>query len=408
MDQKRVLEGIKVIDLSGGVAGPLCAMMLAQHGADVIKVETPDGGDWSRILGKRYSDHTAYSVFATLGKRSVALNLKTEKGKAVLWRLLKGADVFIEGFRPGTIGRLGFGQEAVRAREPQIIYYSISGFGQTGPLSDRPAMDPILQAYTGIMNENRGEFDKHPHRVAVSMIDMFTGLLGFQAVAMALIGQRGQPQRGGYLDLSLMQGAGILASTTMIGGYLEGGIAARSGYPNGAYDTADGRIAFNMVRPKDWALFCDALERPDLATDPRYAEAADRERDLAGVAAMLRPIFATKTTAVLAERLTERGIMNTRVNSYTEFLKEEQVRATGMVAWLDQPGMPHKIPMANIPGLPPFENGTRRAHAPTIGEHSVDVLKEHGFTADEIQALVDQAVVADSSPSGRAALKAAS
>ncbi|WP_430397465.1 CaiB/BaiF CoA transferase family protein [Ferrovibrio sp.] len=394
MSQKGVFSGLKVIDLSGGVAGPLCAMMLAQHGANVIKVETPDGGDWSRILGKKYGDHTAYSVFATLGKRSVALDLKTEKGKAILWQLLKGADVFIEGFRPGTIQRLGFGSEAVRAREPQILYYSMSGFGQTGPLAERPAMDPILQAFTGIMNENRGEFDGHPHRVAVSMIDMFTGLLGFQAVAMTLIQQQGQSNRGGYLDLSLMHGASMLAATTMIGGYLEGGIAARSGYPNGVYNTSDGRIAFNMVRPKDWALFCDALERPDLAIDPRYMSAAEREKNLAAVADMLRPILAEKPTAWLMKRLTERGIMNTKVNSYTEFLEEEQVRATGVIAWLEQPGIPRKIPMANIPGLPPLESGTRRAHAPMLGEHTVEVLRENGFLQAEINTFLAQAIVA--------------
>jgi crotonobetainyl-CoA:carnitine CoA-transferase CaiB-like acyl-CoA transferase len=393
MNQKGVFSGLKVIDLSGGVAGPLCAMMLAQHGANVIKVETPDGGDWSRILGKKYGDHTAYSVFATLGKRSIALDLKTEKGKAILWQLLKGADVFIEGFRPGTIQRLGFGSEAVRAREPKILYYSMSGFGQTGPLMERPAMDPILQAFTGIMNENRGEFDGHPHRVAVSMIDMFTGLLGFQAVAMTLIQQQGQPIRGGYLDLSLMHGASMLAATTMIGGYLEGGVAARSGYPNGVYDTSDGRIAFNMVRPKDWALFCDALERPDLANDPLYMSAAEREKNLTAVADMLRPIFAEKPTAWLANRLTERGIMNTKVNSYTEFLEEEQVKTAGVIAWLDQPGIPRKVPMANIPGLPPLESGTRRAHAPMLGEHTVEVLHENGFSQTEISALLAQAIV---------------
>lgn len=393
MDQKNIFSGLKVIDLSGGVAGPLCAMMLAQYGADVIKVETPDGGDWSRILGKKYSDHTAYSVFATLGKRSVALDLKTGRGKEVLWQLLKGADVFIEGFRPGTIQRLGFGFEEVRAKEPQILYYSMSGFGQSGPLKDRPAMDPILQAFTGIMNENRGEFDGHPHRVAVSMIDMFTGLLGFQAVAMSIIQQREQGPRGGYLDLSLMHGASMLAATTMIGGYLEGGVAARSGYPNGVYNTVDGRIAFNMVRPKDWALFCDALERPELATDPRYMSAAEREKNLGAVAEMLRPIFSDKPTAWLAKRLTERGIMNTKVNSYTEFLEEEQVKATGVIAWLDQPGLPRKVPMANIPGLPPLESGTRRAHAPMLGEHTAEVLGENGFSQEEIGALLDQGII---------------
>ena len=187
MDWDKAFAGMKVIDLSGGVAGPSCAMMLAQHGADVIKVETPhNGGDWSRILGRTYEDHSAYSLYGTLGKRSLAVDLKTQEGSEILWRLVRGADVFIEGFRPGTIQRYGFGYDAVSAKEPGIIYYSISGFGQTGPLAARPAMDPVLQAFIGIVNENRGEHDKHPHRIAISLIDMFSGLLGFQAIATSL------------------------------------------------------------------------------------------------------------------------------------------------------------------------------------------------------------------------------
>ncbi len=178
----------KVIDLTGGVAGPSCAMMLAQHGADVIKVETPHGGgDWSRILGRTYEDHSAFSVYGTLGKRSVAIDLKTPEGTQILWRLLEGADIFMEGLRPGdNVIRHGFGHDAVSAKEPGILYYSISGFGQTGPLAERPAMDPVLQAFIGIVNENRGDRDNHPHRFAISAIDMFTGLLGFQAIATSL------------------------------------------------------------------------------------------------------------------------------------------------------------------------------------------------------------------------------
>ena len=142
MDYDAAFAGLKVIDLTGGVAGPSCAMMLAQHGADVIKVETPhNGGDWSRILGRTYGDHSAFSFYGTMGKRALALDLKTDKGKEVLWRLIDGADVFMEGFKPGTIQKYGFSYDAVSAKNPGILYYSISGFGQTGPLAARPAME---------------------------------------------------------------------------------------------------------------------------------------------------------------------------------------------------------------------------------------------------------------------------
>jgi crotonobetainyl-CoA:carnitine CoA-transferase CaiB-like acyl-CoA transferase len=396
MDYDAAFAGLKVIDLSGGVAGPSCAMMLAQHGANVIKVETPhNGGDWSRILGRRYEDHSAYSLYGTLGKRSVAVDLKTEEGKQILWRLIDGADVFIEGFRPGTIQRYGFGYDAVSAKEPGIIYYSISGFGQTGPMAARPAMDPVLQAFIGIVDENRGERDQHPHRFAISAIDMFTGLLGFQAIATSLYARREQKvKRGRYIDLSLMHGGAMLSVIRLIAGYLENGTTQRTSMPNAVYTTADGQLNVTMVRPSDWPPFCEAIERPDLLSDPRFATHAARGENLDELYAIVRPVFASRPTAWFAERLTARGIMNGKVNTYTEFLGEEQVAETGIMAWLQQPGVPQLVPMPNIPGLPPLQSGTKRAHAPALGEHTREVLAEHGYSEGDIAALVARKVIA--------------
>jgi crotonobetainyl-CoA:carnitine CoA-transferase CaiB-like acyl-CoA transferase len=395
MDYDSAFAGLKVIDLSGGVAGPTCAMMMAQHGADVIKVETPhNGGDWSRILGRTYEDHCAFSLFGTMGKRSLALDLKTDEGKAILWRLVSEADVFIEGFRPGTIQRYGFGYEAVSAKVPGIIYYSISGFGQTGPLAGRPAMDPVLQAFTGIVTENRGERDGHPHRIAISLIDMFSGLLGFQAVATSLYVRREQAvKKGRYIELSLMQGGAMLSVIRMIANYLERGTAQRTSMPNGVFDTADGQLNVTMVRPSDWQPFCEAIEETALLDDPRFSTHAARGTNLDELYTLLRPSLKARTTGWLAERLTARGIMNGRVNSYEEFLQEEQVAATGIISWLTQPGVPEPIPMANIPGLPRLEDGMKRAHAPRLGEHSREVLREHGFSASEIDRLLERKVI---------------
>jgi crotonobetainyl-CoA:carnitine CoA-transferase CaiB-like acyl-CoA transferase len=393
MDYNAAFAGVKVIDLSGGVAGPSCAMMLAQHGADVIKVETPHGGgDWSRILGRRYADHSAFSIYGTLGKRSLALDLKTPDGKAILWRLLRGADVFIEGFRPGTIKRYGFDYAAVSAREPQIIYYAISGFGQSGPMAGRPAMDPVLQAMTGIVNENRGEHDLHPHRIAISLIDMFTGLLGLQAIATSLYARR-ELKHGRFVEASLMQGGAMLSVIRLIANYLERGTTQRTGMPSGVFNTADGQLNVTMVRATDWVPYCEAIGRPELSSDPRFAEPKARGENIEALLGLVRPIFAGKPTAWLAERLTERGIMNGKVNTYEEFLQEAQVAATGVIAWLDQPGVPEPVPMPNIPGLPRFENGTRRAHAPSLGEHSAEVLAEHGYSETEIGDLLERKVI---------------
>jgi len=393
MSYAAAFAGLKVIDLSGGVAGPSCAMFLAQHGADVIKVETPHGGgDWSRILGRRYEDHSAYSLFGTLGKRSIALDLKTPAGKQVLWRLLRGADVFLEGFRPGTIQRHGFGYDAVSAKEPQIIYYSISGFGQTGPLAARPAMDPVLQAMTGIVDENRGEHDNHPHRIAISLIDMYSGLLGFQMIATSLYARRAEG-RGRFVELSLMHGGAMLSVIRLMAQYLEHGKAQRTSMPNGVYTTADGQLNITMVRPGDWPLFCDAIGAPGLVDEPRFATHAARGDHLDDLYVVVRPIIASKQTEWLAARLTERGIMNGKVNSYREFLREDQVEAAGIISWLNQPGVPEPVPMPNIPGLPPLESGTKRAHAPMLGEHTMEVLTQHGYTEAEIAALLQQKVV---------------
>jgi crotonobetainyl-CoA:carnitine CoA-transferase CaiB-like acyl-CoA transferase len=395
MDYSAAFAGMKVIDLSGGVAGPSCAMMLAQHGADVIKVETPhNGGDWSRILGRTYQDHSAFSLYGTLGKRSVALDLKTPEGKEILWRLVRGADVFIEGFRPGTIQRYGFGYDAVSAKEPGIIYYSISGFGQTGPLAARPAMDPVLQAFTGIVTENKGEHDNHPHRIAISLIDMFSGLLGFQAIATSLYVRREQVvKQGRFIELSLMHGGAMLSSIRMIAHHLERGTTQRTSMPNGAFNTADGQINVTMIRPGDWRPFCEAIEQAQLLDDPRFSTHPARAANLDELYGVLRPVLASRTTAWLGERLTARGIMNGRVNSYEEFLREEQVAATGIMAWLEQPGVPELVPMPNIPGLPALENGTKRAHAPTLGEHTREVLAEYGYSSGEIEGFFESKVV---------------
>ena len=279
--------GLKVIDLSQGIAGPYCAMLLAQHGAEVIKVEGIGEGDWARTLGTRYGSHTAFSIIGNLGKKSIAVDLKSAAGKDLVWRLLKGADVFLEGFRPGVIKRLGFDYDSVAAREPRLLYLSISGFGQTGPLSERPAMDPVLQAYTGLMNENRGE-DGIPHRVPVIVVDMSTALYAFQALSAALYARRDEA-RGRYLDVSLMQAATALQSIRLMASHLDGGTIRASG----VFQTADGFMTIAVVTDRDWRSLCEAMERPELAGDPRFATLAARTANVAAFYAVLQAAIAT-------------------------------------------------------------------------------------------------------------------
>ena len=383
--------GLKVVDLSQGVAGPYCGMLLAQHGADVIKVEPIGEGDWSRTLGRRYGGHTAYSIPTNLGKRSIALDLKSSEGKEVLWRLIAGADVLLEGYRPGVLERLGFGYEAVSKREPRILYLSVSGFGQTGPLSGRPAMDPVLQAFTGLMIDNKGE-DGIPHRVPFVAIDMSTALYAFQALSAALYARRDQP-RGRRIEVSLLQTASAIQVIRMMMVYLEGEQVRRS-MPSGVFKTADGWLQFLVLRNDSWVRFCSVLGTPELATDPRFIDEDARMRNEAELMGIVRPAIAERPTAYWAERLREADIMHERLNTFREFLKQPQAEAIGLISWLEPDGAPEPVPVPNVAGIAPFVQGTPRGTTPLLGQHTAEVLRGHGFTAAEVASLVERKVVA--------------
>lgn len=392
MSYDKPFAGLKVVDLSQGVAGPYAAMMLARYGANVLKVEpTGEAGDWSRGLGTRYDDQTAYSIPANLGKRSIALDLKGEQGRAVLWRLVQGADVFVQGFRPGVIERLGFGYRDVSEREPRILYLSVSGFGQTGPLAERPAMDPVLQAYTGLTLENRGE-DGLPHRIPIIAIDMSTALYAYSAVATALFARR-QEARGRHIEASLLQAAAGLQVVRMMASYLEDGATQASAPPSGIHAAADGWLNVTLAREHEWIAFCTAMQLGNLPTDPRFATREARRENEAALLGVIRPMLATMSLAAISERLAAHRIMHERLNTYTEFLKQPQVAACGAVAWVAHPGVPEPIPLPNLIGAAPLESGDPGATAPGLGQHTGPILREHGFDPGEIAGLLARGVV---------------
>lgn len=382
--------GLKVVDLSQGVAGPYCGMLLAQHGADVIKVEPIGEGDWSRTLGRRYGGHTAYSIPTNLGKRSIALDLKSAEGKEVLWRLIAGADVLLEGYRPGVLERLGFGYEAVSKREPRILYLSVSGFGQTGPLAGRPAMDPVLQAFTGLMIDNKGE-DGIPHRVPFVAIDMSTALYAFQAISAALYARRDE-SRGRRIEVSLLQAASAIQVIRMMMVYLEGEQVRRS-MPSGVFKTADGWLQFLVVRQDSWVRFCSVLGRPELATDVRFIDDDSRMRNEVELMGIVRPVIAENSTAYWSERLREADIMHERLNTFREFLRQPQAEAIGLVSWLEPGGTTEPVPVPNVAGIAPFAQGTPRGSTPVLGQHTEEVLRDHGFSAADVAALIERKVV---------------
>src|SRR5215510_16301774 len=356
MSYEAPFAGLKVVDLSQGVAGPYCGMRLAQHGANVIKVEPTGEGDWARTLGARYGTHSAYSIPTNLGKRSIALDLKSDAGKEVLWRLIGGADVLIEGFRPGVLDRLGFGYDAVARREPRILYLSVSGFGQTGPLAGRPAMDPVLQAFTGLMTDNKGE-DGIPHRVPFVVIDMSTGLYAFQALSAALYARR-DADHGRRIDVSLLQAASAMQVIRMIMVYCEGEQIKRA-MPSGVFKTTDGWLQFLVIRNDSWVKFCRiVLDTPELAADPRFIDADARMGHEAALMGIVRRAIAEMPTAYWAQRLHEADIMHERLNSFREFLRQPQAEAIDLIGWLKLAEAPEAIPVPNIAGIAKFADGT--------------------------------------------------
>jgi crotonobetainyl-CoA:carnitine CoA-transferase CaiB-like acyl-CoA transferase len=313
---RRALRQLKV-DLSQGIAGPYCAMLLAQHGAEVIKVEGIGEGDWARTLGTRYGSHSAYSIIGNLGKKSIAVDLKSAAGKQVVWRLLKGADIFLEGFRPGVIRRLGFDYEAVAAREPRLLYLSISGFGQTGPLSERPAMDPVLQAYTGLMNENRGE-DGIPHRVPVIVVDMSTAL-AFRLCQRQSMPTTDEP-RGRTSMSALMQSATALRSIRLLACcHLQAAMkpAARRAACSKIADGWMSLVVAPTATGRHCAWSCGAGRRSLLRRQLYvWPIASPLRHGAVGVAGQPGPCGAIADAGRL---------MHERLNSYAEFLDQPQV-----------------------------------------------------------------------------------
>jgi crotonobetainyl-CoA:carnitine CoA-transferase CaiB-like acyl-CoA transferase len=366
--------GLKVVDLSQGIAGPYSAMLLAQYGADVIKVEPPEG-DWARALGKRYGDMSAFSIGANLGKRAIVLDLKTEEGRATLRRLIATADVFLESYRPGVAARLGFGYPEVSALSPRIIYLSVSGFGQTGPDAERPAVDTVFQAFTGLMSVNRG-LDGIPHRVPVIVMDMATALSNFQAMAVALYARRDEP-RGRYIESSLLRGGATIQAISLIQHHLEAGKPQPGLTPSGTFKTSDGWINLTILRDAEFPMLCEALEIPEAKADARFATNDLRFANLAVLNAALEPAFARRTTADCSARLRAARLMHQRVNTFLEFLDDPQVQATGAVAWIEQPGI-GRVPVPHVPGLPPLRSGTPRAVAPSMDQHRKEILAELG------------------------------
>ncbi len=391
------LEGITVLDLSQGAAGPTCAMHLGDMGATVLKVEPP-GGEWGRRLGPPF---VAGAAAAFLGmnrnKRSAVIDLKKPGGADVVLRLAERSDVALESFRPGVADRLGIGYEAMAARNPQLVYAAISAFGQSGPWRDRPGVDGVAQAMGGIMSVT-GTADGPPVKVGVPAADMAGGVFASQAILAALFAREriGSGQR---VDVSLLDSL-LAYQVVPLSMFLASGqspqrlgSAAPYAAPNEAFPTSDGHVMVAAYTAKRWPALCGALGHPELATDPRFDSNEKRVRARPELRAVLEPLFGTRTTAEWIAVLDEADILCGPLLSYPELVAEEHVAKSGSLVTVHHPAT-GDVSSPVFPGRFSATPGDVTGPPPPLpGEHSAAILSECGFTDDEIAQLLHDGVV---------------
>ena len=280
----RPLEGLRVVDLTRVLSGPYCTMQLGDLGAEVIKVERPVEGDDTRAFAPPYQgDEAAYFLSVNRNKKSITLDMKSERGREVLWRLIDKSDVLVENFRPGAMDRLGFGYAAVSARRPTMVYCSISGFGNTGLMKDRPGYDVIVQGEAGIQDIT-GPADGAPYKVGTSIADLVSGLNGSQAILAALYAAK-TTGRGQHVSISMYEAVAALLSFNAGIYFATGESPKRRGnahatiVPYETFEASDGWISLGVANDELWKRFCTTVGRPELTDDPRFAKAADRVRN---------------------------------------------------------------------------------------------------------------------------------
>ncbi|MBE10060.1 MAG: hypothetical protein CMM35_07085 [Rhodospirillaceae bacterium] len=373
-DAKPPFDGLRVVDLTQGLAGPFCAMLMAQNGAEVVKVEPPEG-DWSRSLGVPAGpDRSAAFVACNRGKRAIVADLKTEEGLQIVRGLTKQSDVFMESNRAGVAARLGLSYEDVTAIREDLVYLSITGFGQEGPYAARPATDAVLQAFSGLMMSNPDK-DGAPKRIEFPVPDYITGLVAYQSLVTALFGRA---MHGGSrrLDVSLMQAMLLFQQQGLIAREIDPTPPQGSPVPpTGTYATADGYINISIVREKFFQGLCEVLALPDIGADPRFGSIEDRRLN---VDALLPPIISAiqvRRLEELSAALVAADVPHAVVNDYPQAARDSHVAEVGGIAWQKLSGLPN-LPFVNIPGSVSLNENDLRARVPNLDGDRAEILKE--------------------------------
>ncbi|MFT5507303.1 MAG: crotonobetainyl-CoA:carnitine CoA-transferase CaiB-like acyl-CoA transferase [Hyphomicrobiaceae bacterium] len=380
------LNGIKVLDLSQGIAGPYCGTLLSRYGADVIKIEPPSG-DWSRGIGNTSDGQSALSAVYNVGKRSLVLDLKQPSAVELVLELCEQCDVILESSRPGVADRLGIGYAQVKARNPAIVYLSISGFGETGPYAGRPCTDTVGQAFSGLMSNNHG-LDGVPHKIDIPIVDIFTGLFAYQSVSMALMA-RAQTGEGRFCDVSLMGSIAEVQAAKMVDYHIEGGPPKVLNAPAGAFLTSNGYIALTTLNDTHFETVCRAIGADHLLDNPNYKKRADRVDHNNQLRVDLEAVLATDTREAWVKRLQDAGALADQVNDLGDWMKNAHVEAIAAVAFADQPGL------GVIPRPAPAGGSiANTAPSPSAGQHTHEVLNGFGLDAVRIAALKQAGAIA--------------
>ena len=392
-----MLDGLRVIDFTRILAGPYCAMLMADLGADVVKVERPGRGDDSRYLGRSRDGMGAVFVSVNRNKRSVAIDLGRPEGQRLAFELVRRADVVLENFLPGGAAKMGLGYEAVRAVNPAVVYASITGFGQDGPYAQRPGYNTIAMGMAGLMALTGAPGDP-PTRPGGSLADLATSFMAFGAVNAALV-HRFRTGEGRYLDVNLLASSISLLPDPIAHYFESRRRPGREGNRNAtltpaeAYKTQDGYLTVVVTNPDQWHRFCRALDDPAMIDDPRFATNPDRLANYEVFKARVEKTLAARPTAEWVARFEKASIASGPIYEFDEVFADPQVRHLGMITEIDQPGH-GRVKSLNFPFRTSDGDFKHRRPAPRLGEHTAEVLREIGVEAAEIARLARAGVVA--------------
>ena len=386
------LEDVKILDLSHALAGPFCSTMLADFGAQVIKLEVPGSGDIARAWGPPfYNSEAAYFVSLHRNKKSIEIDLKHPQGKELFFRLVEQCDVVLENFRVGTLEKLAIDYERGRARNAGIIYCSVSGFGQSGPYRERAALDLIVQAESGMISIT-GEPGSRGVRNGVSIADMTAGIYAAFGIMNALR-VKDKTGNGQYIDVSMLEGQlGLLQGT--IGAYLADGevpkpmgTAYKALLPYQTFRTRTDDLALAVGSDRLWKIFCPLMGLDEMTDDPRFATNAARNRNRTELIEKLQSVFLTKTYAEWESILLGGGIPMGAINSIDKVVAHPQVKARDMIVESDHP-VAGKVRIVGVPVKLSETPGRVRTPAPTLGQHTDDILADYlGLTESDIASL---------------------